>query len=214
VDLDATLVASHSEKENAAPTFKRGFWFHQLCAFVDHGPEGTGEPLVMLLRPGNAGSNTAADHLVVIKAALAQLPGHRPGTRAGRKVLIRIDGAGSTHAVLDWLTGQRLSYSVGYFLPANTSDLLELIAEHVWVPAYDAHDEIRDGAWVAELTDLLHLDGWPPVGTSRTTCRRRECTRTATTRRSGSPAARWTPRPPGARRRAGRPRRQRGSRAG
>jgi len=115
----------------------------------------------MLLRPGNAGSNTATDHLVVIKAALAQLPGHRPGARPGRKVLIRIDGAGSTHAVLDWLTGQRLSYSVGYTLPANTPDLLERIPKDVWAPAYDAHDEIRDGAWVAELTDLLHLANWP-----------------------------------------------------
>jgi hypothetical protein len=161
VDLDATLVTSHSEKEHAKPTYKKGFGFHPLCAFVDHGPEGTGEPLAMLLRPGNAGSNTAADHLVVIKAALAQLPGHRPGTRPGRKVLIRIDGAGSTHAVLDWLTGQRLSYSVGYSLPAHTPDLLERIPEDVWAPAYDAHDEIRDGAWVAELTDLLHLTGWP-----------------------------------------------------
>jgi hypothetical protein len=161
VDLDATLVASHSEKENAKPTFKRGFGFHPLCAFVDHGPDGTGEPLAMLLRPGNAGSNTAVDHLVVIKAALAQLPGHTPGTRPGRKVLIRIDGAGSTHAVLDWLTTQRLSYSVGYSLPAHTPDLLELIPEHAWASAYDAHDAIRDGAWVAELTDLLHLDGWP-----------------------------------------------------
>ena len=161
VDLDATLVASHSEKEHAKPTFKRGFGFHPLCAFVDHGPGGTGEPLAMLLRPGNAGSNTAADHLTVIKAALAQLPGHTPGTRPGRKVLIRIDGAGSTHAVLDWMTAQRLSYSVGFSLPANTSDLLELIPKDVWAPALDAHDEIRDGAWVAELTDLLHLDTWP-----------------------------------------------------
>ena len=123
VDVDATLVTSHSEKENATPTFKKGFGFHPLCAFVDHGPDGTGEPLAMLLRPGNAGSNTAVDHLVVIKAALAQLPGHTPGTRPGRKVLIRIDGAGSTHAVLDWLTTQRLSYSVGYSLPAHTPGL-------------------------------------------------------------------------------------------
>ena len=161
VDLDATLVASHSEKEHAKPTFKRGFGFHPLCAFVDHGPGGTGEPLAMLLRPGNAGSNTAADHLTVIKGALAQLPGHTHGTRPGRKVLIRIDGAGSTHAVLDWMTAQRLSYSVGFSLPANTSDLLELIPKDVWAPALDAHDEIRDGAWVAELTDLLHLDTWP-----------------------------------------------------
>ena len=62
IDLDATLVTSHSDKEKAAPTFKRGFGFHPLCAFVDHGPDGTGEPLAMLLRAGNAGSNTAADH--------------------------------------------------------------------------------------------------------------------------------------------------------
>ena len=74
IDLDATLVTAHSEKEQAAPTFKRGFGFHPLWAFLDHGPEGTGEPLAMLLRRGNAGSNTAADHITVIRAALAQLP--------------------------------------------------------------------------------------------------------------------------------------------
>ena len=161
VDLDATLVASHSEKELARAAFKRGFGFHPLCSFIDHGTEGTGEPLAVMLRPGNAGSKTAADHITVIKGALAQLPGHRYGTRPGRKVLIRIDGAGSTHAVLDWMTAQRLSYSVGFSLPSHTSDLLELIPKGVWAPAYDAHDEIRDGAWVAELTDLLKLSGWP-----------------------------------------------------
>lgn len=161
VDLDATLVASHSEKELAKPTFKRGFGFHPLLSFIDHGPAGTGEPLAVMLRPGNAGSNTATDHLSVIKAALAQLPGHKPGTRTGRKVLIRIDGAGSTHAVLAWMTSQRLSYSVGYSLPANTPDLLQLIPDQVWAPALDAHDEIRDGAWVTELTGLLNLENWP-----------------------------------------------------
>ena len=97
--------------------------------------------MVMMLSPGNAGSNTAADHIEVLKGALAQLPGHRRGTRPGRKVLIRIDGAGSTHTVLDWLTNQRLSYSVGYSLPAHTPDLLEHIPADVWAPAYDAHDE-------------------------------------------------------------------------
>ncbi|QTE31060.1 hypothetical protein [Pengzhenrongella sicca] len=92
--------------------------------------------------------------------ASAQLPGHIPGTRPGRKVLIRIDGAGATHAALDWRTTHRLSYSVGYSLPA-ASGLLELIPTDVWAPALDAHDEVRDGAWVAELTDLLHLNAWP-----------------------------------------------------
>ncbi len=93
VDVDATLVTSHSEKENARPTFKKGFGFHPLCAFVDHGAAGTGEPLAIRLRPGNAGSNTAADHIEVITAALRQLP----GARRGKQVLVRIDGAGSTH---------------------------------------------------------------------------------------------------------------------
>jgi Transposase DDE domain group 1 len=59
IDVDATLVTAHSEKESAAPTFKRGFGFHPLWAFVDHGPEGTGEPLAFGLRDGNAGSNPA-----------------------------------------------------------------------------------------------------------------------------------------------------------
>jgi hypothetical protein len=117
IDIDATLVTSHSEKESAAPTFKRGYGHHPLCAFVDHGPEGNGEPLLVLLHAGNAGSNTAADHITVARQALAQLPGHGPGTRPGRKILIRTDGAGASHKFLDWCHGQRLSYSIGFGLP-------------------------------------------------------------------------------------------------
>jgi hypothetical protein len=159
--VDATLVTAHSEKEHAAPTFKRGFGFHPLWAFVDHGPDGTGEPLSVLLRPGNAGSNTAADHIGVIRDALAQLPSHRPGVRPGRRVLIRTDAAGCTHDVLDWLVSQRLSYSVGFTLPDNAAELVAHIPNRVWAPAYDADGEVRDGAWVAELTGLLDLSGWP-----------------------------------------------------
>jgi hypothetical protein len=145
------------EKENARPTFKKGFGFHPLCAFVDHGAAGTGEPLAIALRPGNAGSNTAADHIAVIGAALRQLP----GGRRGKSVLVRIDGAGSTHKVIDWLTGRRLAYSVGFTLPENTPDLLKRISKDVWTEAYDAHDGVRDGAWVAELTHLMDLTSWP-----------------------------------------------------
>lgn len=161
MDVDATLVGSHSDKELAKPTFKRGFGFHPLCVFLDHGAAGTGEPLQIRLRPGNAGSNTAHDHIAVVKAALRQLPQHQRGTRPGRKVLVRVDGAGSTHAFLDWLTAQRMSYSVGFGLPDHTPDLLAKIPESAWTPAYDAHDQVRDGAWVAELTDLLDLSRWP-----------------------------------------------------
>jgi nucleotide-binding universal stress UspA family protein len=74
VDLDATLVTAHSEKEQARPTFKKGFGFRPLWTFIDHGPAGSGEPAAVLLRTGSAGSNTAADHITVVTAALAQLP--------------------------------------------------------------------------------------------------------------------------------------------
>ena len=161
VDVDATLVTAHSDKEGAAATFKRGFGHHPLWSFVDHGPTGTGEPLSVLLRPGNAGSNTAADHVTVLRNALAQLPGHRAGTRPGRKVLIRIDGAGCTHELLDWIVGQRMSYSVGFTLPTDFAAQLTKIPPKVWTPAYNSDGEIRDGAWVAEITGLLNLDSWP-----------------------------------------------------
>ena len=161
IDVDATLVTAHSDKQDAAPTFKRGFGHHPLWSFLDHGPEGTGEPLSVLLRPGNAGSNTAADHITVIREALRQLPGHQPGTRAGRKVLIRTDAAGASHELLDWLTSQRLSYSVGFALPADFAARLSAVAEKLWQPAYNSDGHPRPGAWVLEATGLLNLTTWP-----------------------------------------------------
>jgi Transposase DDE domain group 1 len=161
IDTDATLVTAHSDKEQAAPTFKRGFGFHPLWAFVDHGADGTGEPLSFLLRKGNAGSNTAADHIAVVKAAVAQLPGHRSRAQPGRKILIRVDGAGCTHEFLNWLVSQRLSYSVGFTLPDTFAAAIEKIPEQAWAPAYDAAGEVRDGAWVADVTGLLDLSSWP-----------------------------------------------------
>jgi hypothetical protein len=132
-----------------------------LWAFVDHGAVGTGEPLAALLRPGNAGSNTAADHLTVIRAALRQLPGHRTGRRPGKKVLVRVDGAGATHELLDWLIGQRLSYSVGFGLTQQLVDQLATLPATDWQPAYNAEGEPRPGAWVIEATGLMNLRGWP-----------------------------------------------------
>jgi hypothetical protein len=162
IDVDATLVTAHSEKEAAAPTFKRGFGFHPLWAFVDHGAEGTGEPLAFVLRRGNAGSNTVTDHKAVIRAALEQLPG---GHTRGKKVLVRVDGAGGTHELLAWLTRRRLSYSVGFSLPGDLTSIqnkLATIPEQLWEPAYDADGQPRPGAFVAEVTDLFDLTSWPP----------------------------------------------------
>src|SRR3954463_2587837 len=162
IDVDATLVTAHSEKECAAPTFKHGFGFHPLWAFCDHGAEGTGEPLAFGLRAGNAGSNTVVDHIAVLRAALAQLPG---GRRPGKNVLVRVDGAGGTHELLAWLTRRRLSYSVGFSLPGDLASIqakLATIPDDLWEPAYDADGQPRDGAFVAEVTDLFDLSGWPP----------------------------------------------------
>jgi hypothetical protein len=92
VDIDATIVIAHSVKEDAAATWKKTYGFHPLTAFADHGAAGTGEALGILLRPGNAGSNTAAEHIETAQLALAQLP-----RRLRRRVLIRTDSGGGTH---------------------------------------------------------------------------------------------------------------------
>jgi Transposase DDE domain group 1 len=161
VDLDATLITAHSEKELAAPTFKRGFGHHPLGSWCDHGAEGTGEPLAILLRKGNAGSNTAADHIAVTTDALRQLPFARKGGRIGRKVLVRTDGGGGTHEYVKWLSDRTLSYSVGFTLSEDMVARLETIPDQAWTAAYDAEGKVRDGAWVTELTGVLDLAGWP-----------------------------------------------------
>ena len=96
IDLDATLVGAHSEKEGATPNFKRGFGFHPMLAFVDHGAGGTGEPLAGMLRPGRANANDAADQIAVLDAALAQLP-----EQVRSRVLVRGDtGSGVQRVAL------------------------------------------------------------------------------------------------------------------
>jgi hypothetical protein len=158
VDLDATIVISHSEKQEASPTWKKTFGFHPMTAFADHGAEGSGEPLAILLRPGNAGSNTAADHIETTRLALAQLP-----RRLRRKVLIRTDSAGGTHGFLTWLTSRprRLHYSVGMTITEDMQAAILKVPDAGWTPAYDGDGQVRDGAWVADITGLLDLEDWP-----------------------------------------------------
>jgi DDE family transposase len=158
VDIDATIVLAHSEKEKAAPTWKKTFGFHPLAAFADHGAGAGGEALAILLRAGNAGSNTAAEHIEVARLALAQLP-----RRSRRRVLIRTDSGGGTHDFVTWLAspGRRLHYSVGMTLTEDIQEAILTLPDRVWEPACDASGEVRPGAWVAELTGLLDLSGWP-----------------------------------------------------
>jgi hypothetical protein len=158
LDVDATIVVSHSEKENAAPTFKGTFGFHPLGVWCDN----TTELLAARLRAGNAGANTAADHIEVLAAAINQIP------RAHRKhVLIRADGAGASHALLDWLTahneirGRRVDYSVGFAVTDQVPQAIMVVPEKVWTPAIDADGGVRAGGDVAEITGLLDLTSWP-----------------------------------------------------
>jgi hypothetical protein len=158
VDIDATIVIAQSEKEKTAPTWKKTFGFHPLTAFADHGAGAAGEALTVLLRPGNAGSNTASEHIEVTRLALAQLP-----RRVRRRVLIRTDSGGGTHEFLAWLTRPscRLHYSVGMTMTEDIHQAILTLPGRVWEAAYDAGGEVRRGAWVAELTGLLDLSSWP-----------------------------------------------------
>ncbi|MFI1967486.1 IS1380 family transposase [Streptomyces pathocidini] len=151
VDLDGVLVIAHSDKEDAAPTWKRTYGHHPLMGFVDHGPGGTGEPVAALLRPGNAGSNTATDHIAAAQLALAQLP---KKYRRGRRTLIRTDSAGGTHDFLAWLAqrGRWLSYPVGMVITEQVHQHVLKVPASAWTAAVETGGEIRDGAWVAELT--------------------------------------------------------------
>jgi hypothetical protein len=158
VDIDATIVTSCSEKEQAMPTWKKTYGHHPLTVFADHGPDGSGEPLAVLLRAGNAGSNTAADHIEATRLALAQLPRH-----LRRRVLLRADSGGGTHDFLAWLAkpGRQLAYSVGFTITEDVQDAILKIPARAWTPAYDAGGHARPGAWVAELTGILDLANWP-----------------------------------------------------
>jgi len=147
VDIDATLVAAHSDKEGAEPTFKRGFGFAPMCAFVDHGQHGTGETLAIDLRPGKASPWNSADHLTTLDAALAQLPEHERS-----QVLVRADTGACSKAFLHRITDAGLEYSIGFQAQDTVKAAIEAIPEQAWRAAVDGDGEPRDGAQVAELT--------------------------------------------------------------
>ena len=166
VDLDATLLDAHSDKQGAAGTYKHGFGFHPLLAYLDRG-DGTGEPLAGILREGNAGSNTTCDHIEVTDLALAQLP----RAADGQPILVRADTAGATHGLTDHLRARGVRFSVG--LPADERVRAAVLAVPPggWAPAIDPSGQPRPGAEVAELA-TLDLAGWPE-GT-RAICRRED----------------------------------------
>ncbi len=164
IDLDATLLDAHSDKQGAAGTFKHGFGFHPLVCWLDRG-DGTGEALAGILRAGNAGSNTAQDHVDVLAMALLALPKQA----RGQPILVRADSAGATHAFVDDIVDRRLWFSIGFAIDADVKAAILAAPPGAWQPATDAHGRRRAGAGVCELL-WLDLSGWPQ-GT-RAICRR------------------------------------------
>jgi hypothetical protein len=164
IDFDATITIAHSEKENAAATWKRTFGYHPLLAFLDRPDVSGGEALAGLLRAGNAGSNTAADHIAVLDLALAALPAHarpRPGDPDSPQVLARSDSAGATHAFAAGCRTRGVGFSFGFPVDERIQRIVDLIPDECWMPALESDGDIRDGAWVAEATGLVDLSSWP-----------------------------------------------------
>lgn len=153
IDLDGTLVDAHSDKQDAAATYKHGFGFYPIVAYLDE----SGEALAGLLRAGNAGSNNSADHLETLDRSLAQLP----VTPTDVEMLIRTDSAGATHDFVDGCRERQVRFSIGLPVDQRVRDALLLAQHEDWIPAVETDGTPRDGAWVTELTDLIDFDRWP-----------------------------------------------------
>lgn len=158
IDLDGTLITARSGKEGAAPTFKMGYGFHPLGAWLAN----TAESLAMLLRPGNAGSNTFADHLTVLTAAIRQIP-----VRMRSRLLVRVDGAGASHELISYLLSlatprRRVLFTCGWAITQADEQAIGLLPAAAWQAAVDQDGVVQHDKHVAEITRLLsRAAGWP-----------------------------------------------------
>jgi len=160
IDLDATLITARSDKEGAAPTFKSGYGFHPLGAWCAN----TAESLAMLLRPGNAGSNTFADHLAVLTAAIRQIP-----ARMRSKLLVRVDGAGASHELINCLLSlssrrRTVLFTSGWMITAADEEAIGLLPAAAWQAAVGQDGLVQEDKHVAEITHLLSRAGRWPAG--------------------------------------------------
>jgi len=168
LDIDASLVEIHSEnKSQTGPNYKGGFGFHPMFCFAD----ATGDALAGLLRPGNAGANTVADHIKVLDDAIAQLPeaigaGHGEGDDPAlvcRPVVCRTDSAGATEGFCRALRAR----NIGFYTVAGTNAQIQAAIfdaigiEEAWSQALRQDHSVREGAAVCELTSLVDLSRFP-----------------------------------------------------
>lgn len=154
IDIDATLINSHSEKDGAAGNYKGGYGFHPLAGYADE----TREALAILLRPGNTGANTAADHITVIDRALQQIPA---GDVEDLEILVRADSAGATHETAEHCHQAGLRFSFGYELTETLRQQILRTPEDHWIAALDQDGTERHNGQDVELTERLELSTWP-----------------------------------------------------
>jgi Transposase DDE domain group 1 len=160
IDMDATLVTASSDKEGAAPTWKKGYGFHPLGAWL----ASTRECLAMLLRPGNAGSNTFADHRDVLAAAIRQVP-----ARFREKILVRVDGAGASHELVKHLLGlsslrRKVLFTCGWMITAADENAIRQVPAGAWQPGIAQDGSLEEDKDVAEITGLMSRAGNCPDG--------------------------------------------------
>src|SRR5487761_1761915 len=158
IDMDATLITAHSDKEGAAPTFKKGYGFHPLGAWLAN----TTESLAMLLRPGNAGSNTFTDHATVLTAAIRQIP-----SRMRSRLLVRVDGAGASHELITHLLSlctrrRTVLFTCGWMITEADERAIKMLPAIAWKAAVDQDGTVQKGTAVAKTPHLpSRAVGWP-----------------------------------------------------
>ncbi len=154
IDLDATLITAHSEKDQAAGTFKGGYGFAPMLAYADE----TGEALAGELRAGNAGANNAADQIAVAEQAVGQIPAEHI---QGIEIVLRVDSAGASHELIDWCREGQIAFSVGYDLTETVRAAILQIPDDGWVCSLDQSGHARSNGEVCEITERLDLTSWP-----------------------------------------------------
>lgn len=160
IDIDATIITTHSVKDGAAATFKRSFGYHPLLAIADYGPDIGGEVLACYLRAGNAGSNTAEDHEIVLDQALTALGGntHHDGLGFGKRLVVRCDGGGGSKQFINHCNQQGFGYIIGMRTIGVLVDIITLLPDELIYPLPGGDQD----EFVADVTHYIRradLDG-------------------------------------------------------
>jgi Transposase DDE domain group 1 len=116
----------------------------------------------MLLRPGNAGSNTFTDHRDVLAAAIRQVP-----ARFRARVLVRVDGAGASHELVKHLLSmsslrRKVLFTCGWMITSADEDAIMQVPDAAWKPGITQDGAAEEDKDVAEITHLMSRAGnWP-----------------------------------------------------